>query len=81
VIGVPVALGSPAMGLDALLSMVQMPPGVPVATVALNGGKNAALLAAEILALNDENLGNRLKAYREKQRQNVMDRDTAFSRE
>jgi 5-(carboxyamino)imidazole ribonucleotide mutase len=61
--------------------MVQMPPGVPVATVALNGGKNAALLAAEMLALTDKGLKDRLIQYREKQRQKVVDADALFSRE
>lgn len=62
VIGVPVSgkLG----GLDALLSIVQMPSGVPVASVAIDNGKNAALLAIEILALNDENLKEKLLSYR-----------------
>jgi 5-(carboxyamino)imidazole ribonucleotide mutase len=81
VIGVPVALKSPVLGLDSLLSMVQMPPGVPVATVALNGGRNAALLAAEILALSDEKLGDRLKRYRDTARKKVVDKDTAFAGE
>jgi len=64
VIGVPrdVKLG----GLDSLLSMVQMPTGVPVATVAIDGASNAALLAVEILALSDEALMNRLREYRVK---------------
>ncbi len=65
VIGVPIAAGSLG-GLDALLSTVQMPPGVPVATVAINGAKNAAFLALEILALSQEDLAKRLKRYREK---------------
>jgi 5-(carboxyamino)imidazole ribonucleotide mutase len=81
VIGVPVAHHAATLGLDALLSMVQMPPGVPVATVGLNGGKNAALLAAEMLALTDKGLKDRLIQYREKQRQKVMDADALFSRE
>jgi len=51
-------------GLDALLSMVQMPPGVPVATVGIDNGRNAALLAAEMLALKDERLGKRLSQLR-----------------
>lgn len=62
VIGVPVktqALG----GVDSLYSIVQMPPGIPVATVAINGGLNAALLAAKILATNDERLSQRIEAY------------------
>ena len=61
VIGVPVR--STLMGLDALLSIVQMPAGVPVATVALNGGKNAAHLAARILALQDTNITTKLKEH------------------
>ena len=69
------------MGMDALFSMVQMPPGVPVATVALNGGKNAAILAAEILSLSDENLAVKLKTARERQRQKVIEKDTAFMQE
>jgi 5-(carboxyamino)imidazole ribonucleotide mutase len=81
VIGVPVAFGSATWGLDALLSMVQMPPGVPVATVALNGGKNAALLAAHMLALTDADLKERVMQYRKKQRQKVVDADALFSRE
>ena len=51
-------------GLDALLSTVQMPSGIPVAAVALNGAKNAAVLAAEILAVSDEDLAARLEAQR-----------------
>jgi 5-(carboxyamino)imidazole ribonucleotide mutase len=78
VIGVPVAHSSPVMGMDSLLSMVQMPPGVPVATVALNGGKNAAILAVEILALSDEGLAKKVKELREKQRQKVIEKDTTF---
>jgi 5-(carboxyamino)imidazole ribonucleotide mutase len=58
-----------------------MPPGVPVATVALNGGKNAALLAAEILALTDMSLKERLIQYRKNQRQKVLDADAHFSEE
>ena len=63
VIGVPRAVR--LLGLDALLSMVQMPTGVPVAVVGIDSAKNAALLAAEILALRDEGIRERLKAYRE----------------
>lgn len=63
VIGIPMK-GGAADGLDALLSTVQMPSGIPVATVALNGAKNAAWLAAEILALGDEALDARLEAAR-----------------
>ncbi|MFQ6135865.1 MAG: 5-(carboxyamino)imidazole ribonucleotide mutase [Candidatus Hydrothermarchaeales archaeon] len=55
-------------GLDSFLSMVQMPPGVPVATVGIDSAKNAALLAVEILALSDDELKKRLEEYREKGR-------------
>lgn len=65
VIGVPVATASGTLGgLDALLSIVQMPRGVPVATVGIGGGANAALLAVQILALADPSLFERLVAYR-----------------
>ena len=71
VIGVPVK--SRALnGLDSLLSIVQMPAGVPVATVAINGAKNAALIAASILALQDKALAERLDAFRRDQTEQVM---------
>ena len=63
VIGVPIN-AEPLKGLDALLSTVQMPGGVPVATMAINGAKNAALFATEILALQDEKLQKKLADYR-----------------
>lgn len=63
VIGVPVALAR-LDGLDSLLSIVQMPRGVPVATVAINGATNAALLALRILACADESLADQLESYR-----------------
>src|SRR5947209_11676541 len=63
VIGVPLA-GSSLQGLDALLAVVQMPPGIPVAAVAIDGARNAAVLAAEILALEDSALATRLKEQR-----------------
>ena len=63
VIGIPMR-GGAADGLDALLSTVQMPSGIPVATVAINGAKNAAVLAAQILAVSDESLAARLDAQR-----------------
>jgi len=62
VIGVPV--NAKLDGLDALLSIVQMPPGVPVATVGIDNGKNAAVLALEILALKDESLKEKIAEYR-----------------
>lgn len=74
VIGIPVG-GSNTAGLDALLSMVQMPKGVPVATVAINGGNNAALLAIQILALSDENLAEKLKTYKKEMLDKVIEDD------
>jgi len=71
VIGVPImtkGLG----GLDSLLSMVQMPSGVPVATVAVNGSKNAALLAIEMLAIGDEALTEKLLQFRKEQAAKVL---------
>jgi len=65
VIGVPI-LGKSTDGLDSLLSMVQMPPGVPVATVAINGGRNAGILAAQILAIGDSQLQEKLKSFKVK---------------
>ena len=72
VIGVPIqtkALG----GMDSLLSIVQMPAGVPVATMAINGAKNAGLFAAQILALTDAELSAKLDAFRAEQTQKVLD--------
>jgi len=63
VIGVPI--NSTLSGMDALLAIVQMPPGIPVATVAVNGAMNAALLAVEMLSLSDKDLAGRLAAYKE----------------
>lgn len=74
VIGIPVG-GSNTAGLDALLSMVQMPKGVPVATVAINGGNNAGLLAIQILALADENLAEKLIAYKKEMLDKVIEDD------
>lgn len=82
VLGVPVAQASepgrppaaPLGGLDALLSIVQMPPGVPVACVGINAAQNAALLAAEILALSDPSLAERLAALRRRQADQVAER-------
>lgn len=71
VIGVPVKTSS-LQGLDSLLSIVQMPGGVPVATVAINGAKNAGLLAAKILALADPTLFEKLNTYRSTMEQEVQ---------
>lgn len=66
VIGVPFK-GATLSGEDALLSIVQMPTGIPVATVAINGGKNAAILAAQILALKHKEIETKLLSFREEQ--------------
>ena len=71
VIGVPVN-GKAFGGMDALLSMVQMPSGIPVATVAVNGSKNAGLLAISILALGEPALAEKLKAFRAAQREKIL---------
>lgn len=78
VIGVPVASSSPVLGFDSLLSVLQMPPGVPVAAVAVNGGMNAGLLAVEILALCDEKLSEKLAFFRREQRERIISRDGRF---
>jgi len=69
VIGVPV---SGKVNLDSILSIIQMPPGIPVAAVGLDRGDNAALLAIEILAINDKKLSSQLEKYREKMRENAL---------
>ena len=76
VIGVPVG-GGTLGGMDALLSTVMMPSGIPVATVAIDGGKNAAYLAAEILAVGDEELSKKLVAFRKKTAAEVLQKDSA----
>ena len=74
VIGVPVS-AKHMDGLDALLSTVQMPPGMPVATVAVDGAYNAALLAAQIIAVEHARLADKLAAMRAKMTQGVLDKD------
>ena len=77
VIGIP-CKGGVLDGMDALLSTVQMPTGIPVATVALNGGANAALLAAQILAVSDSDLARKLDEKREKDAQIVLTKDAGI---
>ena len=74
VIGIPMK-GGAMDGLDALLATVQMPSGIPVATVAINGGANAAILAAKILATSDDALLSRLKAYTQEMKEEVEAKD------
>ena len=68
-------------GIDALLSTVQMPSGIPVATVAINGAVNAALLAAQIIAVSDEALAKKLDAKRASDAAKVLEKDTALQEE
>ena len=74
VIGIPMK-SSTMDGLDSLLSTVQMPSGVPVATVAIDGAENAGLLAAQMLAIADESLFHKLQEKKEQMRQKVMEKD------
>jgi 5-(carboxyamino)imidazole ribonucleotide mutase len=71
VIGVPIKTGS-VCGLDSLLSIVQMPFGVPVATVAINGSKNAALLACQILGISSSKLSHKIQKYRKEMEISVL---------
>lgn len=77
VIGVPIRSGA-LEGVDALYAIVQMPPGIPVATVGINGAKNAALLAVEILSIGDKNLKAGLAAFRRKMEDEVAAKDKAL---
>lgn len=71
VIGVPIKSSNSIDGWDSVLSILQMPAGVPVATVALNGAKNAGILAAEILATSDEKIYQRLLAFKESLKEKI----------
>lgn len=73
VIGVPVKSSNSIDGWDSVLSILQMPAGVPVATVALDGGRNAGILAAQILASSDSNLLNRIAKFKEDLKLKVLD--------
>ena len=75
VIGIPIK--STVEGMDALLATVMMPSGIPVATVAINGSKNAAYLAAEMLAISDPELADRLKKVRKEGAENVLKKNAA----
>ena len=77
VIGVPIK-SSTLDGLDSLLSTVQMPKGVPVATVAIDGAENAAILAAQILALSDDSLAEKLRSFKEEMARQVEEKDNAL---
>lgn len=73
VIGVPIKSSNSIDGWDSVLSILQMPAGVPVATVALNGAKNAGILAVQILGTNDENLSKKLLEYKNELEKQVME--------
>jgi 5-(carboxyamino)imidazole ribonucleotide mutase len=72
VIGVPIKSSTSLEGLDSLLSIVQMPPGIPVATVAINGSKNAGILACQILGTHNNLLLDKLKKYKEEMKKQVI---------
>lgn len=78
VIGLP-CKSSELDGLDALLSTVQMPSGMPVATVAINGGKNAAILAAQIIALEDKSIAEKILAERKANEEAILAKDAALN--
>ena len=80
VIGIPMR-GGAVDGLDALLATVQMPSGIPVATVALNGAKNAAVLAAQILAVEDAALAEKLDAARARMAEQIAEKEAALQAE
>ena len=80
VIGIP-CKSSVLYGMDALLSTVQMPSGIPVATVAINGAANAAILAAQILAVEDADLAARLDAKRAADAKKVLEKDAALAQQ
>ncbi len=73
VIGVPIKSSNSIDGWDSVLSILQMPAGVPVATVALNGGRNAGILAAQIIGASDEVLLNRIVSFKEELKKKVLD--------
>lgn len=79
VIGVPIESKS-LDGLDSLLSIVQMPPGVPVATVGINSAKNAAILATEIIALQDSKISEKLEAYKRRQGDTVIKKNMKLAK-
>nr|HPJ76335.1 5-(carboxyamino)imidazole ribonucleotide mutase [Clostridia bacterium] len=79
VIGIPVKT-SDLGGMDSLFSTVQMPSGVPVATVAIDGGKNAAILAVQILALSNEELSLKLEQFKKDMEQQVIQKDMEINK-
>ncbi|MCX7821211.1 MAG: 5-(carboxyamino)imidazole ribonucleotide mutase [Brevinematales bacterium] len=80
VIGVPIKSSNSIDGWDSILSILQMPGGVPVATVALNGAKNAAILAAQILSVNDKKIGEKIIEYKKKLFEEVVKKSEELKR-
>ena len=80
VIGLPIK-SSTLDGLDSLLSIVQMPPGIPVATVAIGGAQNAAILAAQILGVSDEKIAEKLANYKKEMAEKVRAKDKELQKE
>jgi len=78
VIGVPI--NASLDGMDALLAIVQMPPGIPVATVGINGALNAAILAAQMMATGDETMMKKIKAYKENLKQKIVKANDELSK-
>jgi len=80
VVGVPVKSSNSLAGLDSILSILQMPSGIPVATMALDGARNAAIFAAGILALGDKELAGRMKAFRQSLSRKVEDANESIKK-
>ena len=80
VIGVPIKSPSSIIGIDSLLSIVQMPPGVPVATMAINGAKNAGLFACSILSTYSNNLSIKIKEFKKQMEQRIMSANENLNR-
>ena len=79
VIGVPINASISIQGIDSLLSIVQMPPGVPVATVGIDAAKNAGILAAQILAISDETIQLKVVEFKSKQKEAVLNTNAQLS--
>lgn len=79
VIGVPIKSSNSIDGWDSILSILQMPAGVPVATVGLNGAKNAAILAAQMLGIEDEEIAKRIRKYKEELKEKVEEMSNELS--
>lgn len=80
VIGVPIKASTSPQGMDALLSIVQMPPGIPVATVGLNAAKNAAILAMQIIALSNEKTAEKFAKYKKSLTKKIVDANEHLSK-